>query len=55
MNIFVRPEISKVGLYSISFKLSVPPIWIYTPSEAQLEPPIAWYIQKCILIWKIYF
>ena len=31
-------------------KLSVPPIWIYTPSDAQMEPPIIWYNQKCVLI-----
>ena len=36
-------------------KLSVPPIWIYIPSDAHLSPPIVWYIQKCMLIWKICF
>ena len=38
-----------------SLKLSLPPIWIYILSDAQLSSPIVWYIQKCMLIRKICF
>ena len=49
-------KFSPQGNFVENLKLSVPPIWIYVYTiECTIEPPIVWYIQKCMLIWKICF
>ena len=44
------------GVYLIKIiKLSVPPYMDLFNIGCTIEPPVVWYIQKCMLIWKICF
>ena len=49
-------NIQAIYLFILDVKLSVPPMYmdLYTIGST-IEPPFIWYIQKCMLIWKICF